>query len=298
MALGAGGYFAGVFHLTTHAAFKALLFLCSGVWVTYYKTNDLFVIGRRSGRGLKVPAVCLVLAGLSLSGLPPFAGFFSKEAILVALAGLNNPVWLLIGFCGVFLTPYYTFRAIFIILFPKEKDTAVPAEGLPSASTYWVMAGPLIILAALSSLLGFFEAPLKGFLLGRPGSAGHWDWSTYGSLGLVFTALVLAWAEFGRRGSRQIGLVERIPPLRKFLTARWYLDHLYRILLEQVIYRTFANLFTRNERQVLDGGLDGFARFTVNSGRVVSYLQSGRLRYNFFVSFTVLVLVALYFFFS
>ena len=122
MALGAGGYFAGIFHLTTHAAFKTLLFLCSGVWVTYYGTNDMFEIGQRSGRGLKIPMVCLVLAGASLSGLPPLAGFFSKEAILGALAGLNNPVWLLAGLFGVFLTPYYTFRPIFIILFPKNRE--------------------------------------------------------------------------------------------------------------------------------------------------------------------------------
>ena len=65
-----------------------------------------------------------------------------------------------------------------------------------------------------------------------------------------------------------------------------------------MIYRTFANLFTRNDRQVIDGGIDAFCKFTVGSGRVVSYLQSGRLRYNLLVSFSVLGLVALYFFFS
>ena len=211
MALGAGGYFAGIFHLTTHAAFKALLFLCAGVWVTYYETNDLFEIGQRSGRGLKIPMVCLVLAGASLSGLPPSAGFFSKEAILDALAGLNNPVWLLAGFLGVFLTTYYTFRPILIILFPKKKEQAVPDEGRPAASRYWAMAGPLIILAVIISVLGFFEAPLKGFLLGRPSGAGHRDWVTYGSLGLVLFALALAWFEFGRQDSKQIGFVERIP---------------------------------------------------------------------------------------
>jgi NADH-quinone oxidoreductase subunit L len=298
MALGAGGYFAGIFHLTTHAAFKTLLFLCSGVWVTYLKTNDMFEIGQRSGRGLKIPMVCLILAGASLSGLPPLAGFFSKEAILGALAGLNNPVWFLVGLLGVFLTPYYTFRPIWIILFPKKKDQAIPEEVLSPASTYWAMAGPLIILAVIIGVLGFFEAPLRGFLLGQKSVVGHWDWVTYGSLGLVLFALALTWVEFGRQDSKQIGFVERIPPLRNFLAERWYLDHFYRIFLEVVIYRTFANLFTRNDRQVIDGGIEAFCKFTVGSGRVVSYLQSGRLRYNLLVSFSVLILVALYFFFS
>ena len=160
------------------------------------------------------------------------------------------------------------------------------------------MAGPLIILAVIIGVLGFFEAPLKGFLLGQKSGAGHGDWVTYGSLGLVLFALALAWVEFGRQDSKQIGFVERIPPLRNFLAERWYLDHFYRIFLEVVIYRTFANLFTRNDRQVIDGGIDAFCKFTVGSGRVVSYLQSGRLRYNLLVSFSVLGLVALYFFFS
>ena len=160
------------------------------------------------------------------------------------------------------------------------------------------MAGPLIILAVIISVLGFFETPLKGFLLGRTSVADPRDWVTYGSLGLVVFALALAWFEFGRPDSKQIGFVERIPALRNFFAERWYLDHLYRIFLEVVIYRTFANLFTRNERQVMDGGIDGFCKFTKGSGRVVSYLQSGSLRYNLLVSFTVLGLVALYFFFS
>ena len=167
MALGAGGYFAGIFHLTTHAAFKTLLFLCSGVWVTYYETNDMYEIGERWGRGLKIPMVCLVLAGASLSGLSPFAGFFSKEAILSALAGLNNPVWLLAGLLGVFLTTYYTFRPIFIILFPKKGEQDGKSESRPAGldllghgRTAYPTGG--IILSGL----GFLEASLERFPAG------------------------------------------------------------------------------------------------------------------------------------
>ena len=87
MGLAAGSLFAGIFHLTTHAGFKALLFLCSGVWVHLYETNDVYEISGRGGRRLKIPMVCLVIAAAALSGLPPLSGFFSKEAILAALAG-------------------------------------------------------------------------------------------------------------------------------------------------------------------------------------------------------------------
>ncbi|HYA03779.1 MAG TPA: proton-conducting transporter membrane subunit, partial [Syntrophobacteria bacterium] len=74
MGLAAGGYFAGVFHLTTHAGFKALLFLCSGVFIHQYETNDMYVIGRQGGRGLKIPMICMTVAAAALSGLPPLSG--------------------------------------------------------------------------------------------------------------------------------------------------------------------------------------------------------------------------------
>lgn len=296
MALAAGGYFAGVFHLTTHAGFKALLFLCSGVWVRYYETNDLYEISRRSGRRLKIPMICLILAGASLSGVPPLAGFSSKEAILSVLAGLDNPLWLTAGIAGVFLTAYYTFRCLFILLFPKDLEPEGSGEGRSTTGAYWSMAGVLLLLAAVTLIFGFLETPLKDFLNFQPVKEGPGEWLTYVSLIFVFSALALAWWEFGRKKALQVGFAEGNPRLRNFLAERWYLDHGYRIFLDRVIYRLFADLFTRNDRQVIDGGIDGFCQFTVTGGRVVSYLQSGRLRYNLFVSFTVLALVALYFF--
>jgi NADH-quinone oxidoreductase subunit L len=166
MGLAAGSLFAGTFHLTTHAGFKALLFLCSGVWVHLYETNDVYEISRRGGRRLKIPMVCLVIAAAALSGLPPFSGFFSKEAILMALTGLENPIWLAAGLLGVFLTAYYAFRLIFIILFPKgeiqEEPTRHRTEGI--GALYWAMGLPLLILAGVTVVLGFLETPLREFL--------------------------------------------------------------------------------------------------------------------------------------
>jgi len=117
-------------------------------------------------------------------------------------------------------------------------------------------------------------------------------------MAFVVSGAGLAWVEFGRKGSSQLGFAERIPPLKALFGQRWYLDHFYRIFLNYVVYRTFANSFTRNDRQVIDGGIDGFSRLTINSGWLLSRLQSGILRHNFLVMFAVLTLVALYFFFS
>ena len=310
MGLAAGSYFAGIFHLTTHAGFKALLFLCSGVLIHEYETNDFFEIGKYGGRGLKVPIVCMTLAAAALSGLPPLSGFFSKEAIMGGLAGLPNPIWLWAGLLGAFLTAYYSFRLIFVILFPKKIEEVHHTEhgghghgeDHHHAGLYWVMAWPLIILAAVTLVLGFFQTPLENFLVGHHGGAeghggGHHAWLLYVAVGLALSGVGLAWLEFGRKGASHVGFVERLEPVKTLFAERWYIDHFYRLFLDYVIYGIFSNLFTRNDRQVIDGGIDGICRATVGGGRMLSFLQSGMLQYNLMVMFAVLALVALYFFF-
>ena len=310
MGLAAGSYFAGIFHLTTHAGFKALLFLCSGVFIHEFETNDFFEIGKYGGRGLKVPIVCITLAAAALSGLPPLSGFFSKEAIMGGLAELPNPIWLWAGLLGAFLTAYYSFRLIFAILFPKKIEEVHHAEhgghghgeDHHHAGLYWVMAWPLIILAAVTLVLGFFQTPLENFLVGHHGGAeghggGHHAWLLYVAVGLALSGVALAWLEFGRKGASQVGFVERLEPVKTLFAERWYIDHFYRLFLDYVIYGIFSNLFTRNDRQVIDGGIDGIGRATVGGGRMLSFLQSGMLQYNLMVMFAVLALVALYFFF-
>ncbi len=175
MGLSAGSYFAGTFHLITHATFKALLFLCSGVWIHYFETNDMYEIARKRGRALKIPMVCIVLAAASLSGLPPLSGFFSKEGIISALFGLENPVWLLAALLGIFMTAYYAFRPIFIILFPRESD---PEDiKVQEKGPYRAMAWPLLVLAALTLLLGFLESSMTHFLGAKmTGSARLASW--------------------------------------------------------------------------------------------------------------------------
>ena len=298
MGLAAGSLFAGGFHLTTHAAFKALLFLCSGVWVHRYGTNDVYEISGRGGRRLKIPMVCLVIAAAALSGLPPFSGFFSKEIILAALAGLKNPLWLAAGLIGAFLTSYYAFRLVFIILSPREevREESGHHEG---DAAYWVMGVPLLILAGVTLMLGFAVTPLREFLAGstvHPG--GNYGWLFYISTGLAALGVGVAWFEFGRRAAPRIGFVERIAPLRELFAQRWYLDHLYQWFVHIVIDRVLSRGCTRNEDRVINEAIDGFCRFTLDSGRVFAFLQSGKVRYNLMVMFGVLVLVALYFLFS
>jgi NADH-quinone oxidoreductase subunit L len=299
MGLAAGSLFGGAFHLTTHAGFKALLFLCSGVWVHLYETNDVYEISGRGGRELKTPIVCLVIAAAALSGLPPLSGFFSKEVILGALAGLSSPLWLWAGLLGVFLTAYYTFRLVFIILFPRGEGRREPIHHETGAFD-WAMGLPLAILAAVTLVLGFLEAPLRHFLSGSAavGPDGGHVWLRYLSVGLAVLGLGLAWFEFGRRAAPQIGFVERIPFVRDLFAERWYLDHVYRGFVSIIVEGFFARGCTKNEERVINRSIDAFSHCTLDSGRILSLLQSGKLRYNFVVMFGALALVALYFLFA
>jgi len=299
MGLAAGSLFAGTFHLTTHAGFKALLFLCSGVWVHLYETNDVYEISRRGGRRLKTPMACLVIAAAALSGLPPLSGFFSKEAILGALAGIENPVWLAAGLLGVFLTAYYAFRLIFIILFPRGEVWKEPVHDKMkgTGALYWAMGLPLLILAGVTVVLGFLEIPLREFLSGGTIAPSYGDhaWLPYISVALTVLGVGVAWFEFGRRAAPQIGFVERFPVLRELFAQRWYLDHAYRRFVDTVIDGLLSKGCARNEDRVINNGIDGFCHFILDSGHLLSFLQSGKLRYNLIVMFAALALVAFYF---
>ena len=312
MALGAGSYFAGVFHLTTHAGFKALLFLCSGVFIHHFQTNDIFELGSLGGRKMKIPIISIVIAAAALSGFPPFSGYFSKEAIIAALAGLTNPLWLVAGLAGVFLTAYYSFRVIFILLLPKTGEAAhdnpPPSPTHDShdggkGSEYCFMACPLIILAAATVLLGYLlEHPLMDFLVGPHTTpavheGGILGWIGNLALGLAAAGAALALLEFGRPGAGQIGFIERIPPLYRLFAERWYIDHFYRFLVGDLIDKGISYLFYENDNKVIDGTIDGMCKGTVEGGRAVAFLNASMLQYRLLTMFAVLVFLALYFFF-
>ena len=303
MGLAAGGFFAGVFHLTTHAGFKALLFLCSGVFIHHFGTNDMVEIGRHGGRSLKIPMVCMVIGAAALAGLPPLSGFFSKELIIGVLADRPNPIWVAIGLLGVFLTAYYTFRLIFIILFPRTAEKVNGQHGEDNhadRTSDRLMGWPLIILSAVTLLLGFCEAPLEHFLARGPAvvepAAGH-TWVLFASLGLAAIALGLAWFEFGRRGADQVGFVERIPWLNDFFAERWYIDRFYRFALDRFVYRGIAALCAQNDQKVIDGGIDGISRGTVSTGRRVAFLHTEMVQYRLLIIFVVMVLLGMFFIF-
>ncbi|MBI4007230.1 MAG: NADH-quinone oxidoreductase subunit L [Planctomycetes bacterium] len=155
LALGVGAYSASLFHLTTHACFKALLFLAAGSVVHAMHTRDVTEMGGIF-KYMKITSLTFLIGSLSLLGIPPFSGFFSKDEILLAAYSTHNLPLFIMGLITVFFTSVYMFR-IFFIAFTGESR----AHGHPHESPA-VMTIPLIILAGLSVIGGFIGSPLMG----------------------------------------------------------------------------------------------------------------------------------------
>ena len=164
------------------------------------------------------------------------------------------------------------------------------------------MAGPLVILAVVSVLLGFFQHSLEDFLtvasMILSGKAGHHAWLPFVALGLAAMGVILAWVEFGRRGAGQVGFVERIAPLNNLFSQRWYIYRFYRWFLDAVIYGIVSRFCTQNDNKVIDKGLDGLSKAVVATGRFTSLLHVGMIQYRLLAIFVVMVLLAVYFFFQ
>ena len=318
--LAGSNLFAGFYHLTTHAAFKALLFLCAGVFIHHFGTNDFFVMSKNGGRKLLIPMVTMAIGALALSGIFPFSGFFSKEAILGQLWSLDNKLWVALGLFGAFLTAYYTFRVIFVMLFPRpdnhpawkeyyhqeagghghashDEDDAAAHGGHGHEEHHgvpWVMAFPLIVLAGFTLILGFEEGYLQNFLLGE---AHHHALNvplTVLAVGCALSGIGLAWLDWGAKGAAWQGFIRKFPLLEEFFMQKWYMDHFWRWFLNTFIYGGFTRIFTLNDRRVVDGGVDAVAFSTVGSGRLLSFIQTAFLQYNLFFMVIVLAGVGIY----
>ncbi len=301
--LAAGNYFAGYFHLTTHAAFKALLFLCSGVFIHHFGTNDFFVMSAQGGRKLYIPMVTITIAALSLSGIFPLAGFFSKEGILAALAHLPNKMWLFLGLVGAFLTAYYTFRVIFVLLFPRapaagaEHHPPAPSPGHGHEEHHgvpWVMSVPLLILAGFTLSLGFCQGYLEKYLLGEVQHHETNYWLLGSAVGAALSGIALAWVDWGAPKAKWEGFLRKVPALEEFFVQKWYMDHFWRWFLNTFIYGFFSRICTYNDRRVVDGGVDAVAFSTIGSGRLLSFIQTAFLQYNLLFMVLVLAGVGLY----
>jgi NADH-quinone oxidoreductase subunit L len=293
-ALGAGALVAGVLHLLLHGFFKALLFLAAGAVIHAVHTNDMGRMGRLA-RAMPRTALVFVVGTLALAGVPPFAGFVSKEAILGGVweAGLRGPFVLLS--VTVFLTAVYMFRAVFLTFFGARAAGGHPHD--PPG----VMMSPLWLLAVLSvagtalggAMLGQTFPEFLG--RGRGATLPHGPgWLTPFSVGLALAGLLLAWLVYQRRTVSAGALTRPLGPLPAWAARGYGLDGLYEALYRGAVL-ALGRLVGWIDRYLVDGLVNVASAVTLRAGADLRRLQTGRAQdYLYGVTAGLLLVLALW----
>ena len=297
-AIGVGGYVAAVFHLMTHAFFKALLFLGSG---SVNHSTNTFDMRKMGGLRYAMPITfaTFIVGTLSLAGIIPFSGFWSKDEILIYAWDNNKGVFVL-GLLAAGLTAAYMVRAVYMTFFgeyrggeavePGEHGNPHPEHPHESPRS---MTMPLIILAVIAVVSGFltfggeFQTWVYGATPHPHEGEFHWSWGIFlGSTALALGAGAVAFAFMHHREQirkRGLGGIWPLPELQGFATNLFYLDALgENLLARRVFYRWIAQAAHRFDAEVVDGvvnqtwrrgfSLAGTARFVQNG-----WVQAGTL---------------------
>ena len=276
LAFGAGSSQASMFHLFTHAFYKALLFLGAGSFIHHAASNDLFEIAKKGGRGMRITFWTTVIGALALAGLPPFSGFWSKDAILVAVKEMGNPVgYVAVMFTG-FMTAYYSFRVVFILYRKQEPPPAPPSQGGEHAvhDSPFVMTGPLLLLAIATCFVGFWEGGFGHYLSGAGHEHIRLDVAIPATI-LALLGIILAGASF-LFGRNVEGVVDRLP-IMEIPRQKYYLDDFYYWVTQKIVLG-FSFLCAYFDRHYVDGAVNGVADTVRWLGNQWSRMQTGRVQ--------------------
>jgi len=288
MALGVGAQVAAVFHLTTHAFFKALLFLAAGSVIHAVGKQDVGELGGL-GRKMKVTAWTFGIGALALAGLFPLSGFWSKDAILTA-ALHKHAGYFMVGLVAAFFTAFYMARLFFLVFAGKPRS----AYGHEPHESPAVMTVPLVILAALAVVSGFIYTPfnswLGDWLTGAP-AAEHANWTVILLSNLAaLLGIGLGWLMYGKRSLDAEAVAARMGWLHKLVKNKYYIDELYRAVIVKPV-KALGDLLHLADRFVVDGVVKLVAGGALFIGRVGTRMQNGQLQGYGLVSLLGLVLL-------
>ncbi|MBI2846305.1 MAG: NADH-quinone oxidoreductase subunit L [Chloroflexi bacterium] len=312
LGLGVGAYAAGIFHLFNHAFFKALLFLGAGSANHTTGTFDMrFMGGLR--RYMPWTFATLTVASLSLAGIPPFSGFWSKDEILLETLHKNQALFWL-ALVGVFMTAFYVFRMMFMAFGGKYRGGA-SAEHVTQHSAHShalhesppVMVVPMLVLGVLSVISGVVNLPwsfglpphwLADFL---GGEAAGFDVNLAGTSSLVAAlGIFLAYAIYSARWLSAERVGKLFGPIYTLVYRKYYFDELYEdLIVTRGLYRNLSFALDWFDRNIIDNVVDGMAWLGRNVGRPVSRVQTGQVQvYGIGISLGILLILAAFIIFG
>ena len=308
LAVGSGAYVAAIFHMVTHAFFKALLFLGSGSVIHgMHHEQDM----RRMGalrKVMPVTAFTFIIGWLAIAGVPPFAGFWSKDEILLYVYANNRGLYF-VGLITALLTAFYMTRQVIMVFFGKAKWNDHSAEhgshgDLTPHESSWVMLTPLVVLAGLSVVGGAMQLPFgkKFNFLERwlapvvEESEAHIGetWAYQNKYLLLVVAIIVA--VVGIAASIAVYAKSWIKPIEpKVLEQAWYYDNAASRLIAGPGARTF-NLIAWIDTNIVDGTVNGVGKLIRNIATSLRRAQSGFVRaYALLISFGAVVILAWFF---
>ncbi len=290
LGLGVGAYTGAVFHVMTHAFFKALLFLGAGSVIhAMHHEQDIRKMGGLK-KYLPITHITFLLGCLAIAGLPPFSGFFSKDEILTA-AYAKSPLLYYFGMAGALMTSFYMFRLYALTFLGKFRGTHEQEHHLHESPL--AMTIPLLVLAALSVVGGFIGVPevfkvdshwLEHFLSpifeqsAALTESHHLSHSTeYTMIGtstaLILVTIIFAWKKF----SNYVPNEGENEGFNKLLTNKWYVDELYNSIIVKPIELFSGLLKNVIEKNVIDGAVNGVGKLVVASSRQLRLIQNGQV---------------------
>ena len=281
------GYMASMFHLFTHAFFKALLFLGAGSVIHAVHSNEMSQMGNLR-KYMPVTNITFAIACLAIAGIPPFSGFFSKDEILAA-AFHNHPLifWTLWAVAG--LTAFYMWRLYYCIFWNGNK--AYNEHHKPHESP-WTMAVPLIVLAVFSVFSGLI--PFACFISSdNMPFHTHIDWLVASlSIGIGVTGIAVATVLYLRKSNKPAEIAQALGGLYKAALHKFYLDEVWMWFTQTVIFKYICMPIAWFDRHIIDGAMNGLAWTTQKSADSVKGLQSGQVQFYAWVFVAGSVLIA------
>lgn len=276
LALGIGtmaSYTAGIFHLFTHAFFKALLFLGAGSVIHAVHTQDVNEMGGVAKK-MKITAWTFAIGALSLSGIVPFSGFWSKDAIL-SEAYHHNQLLFWIGLTAAFFTAFYMSRLFFLVFTGKPRTEFAAHESPP------VMTFPLIVLAVMAVIAGFIFTPgnpwLGSWLTGEP-MEEHTNWIVMILSNLAgILGIALGWMMYYKGSISRDVISSRAPWLYRLVFNKYYMDEIYQTILVKPL-KGIAWILQLVDTYIVDGIVRLSAIFAILLGKWGTRLQNGQVQ--------------------
>jgi NADH-quinone oxidoreductase subunit L len=311
LAAGVGAYPVAIFHLIDHAFFKALLFLAAGSVIhAMSDEQDVRLMGGLA-RKLPVTWVVMLMGALALAGIPPFSGYYSKDAILAAAYAAHSPVGTYGWVCGVItagLTAFYISR-LFLLTFHGKSRAPQHVQDHVHESP-WVMLGPLVVLAAGALCSGFL---LRHDFIGT-GAAAFWGssiavpangvmqqlgnapaWAAMAPLAFAIIGVAIAALFYLVAPGLPATLAAQFSVIYKFLLNKWYFDEIYDALLVRPTLRLAKFAWHFGDEQVIDGVPSGLATLTTDASSQTVKLQTGSIAlYAFIMLIGLLAFLSLF----